>query len=61
MLDHSRNDKMLYSLSRINDLLSKQARIEAVDIKDIIEMFMSKYNDFEVSMCPNVFNLRFSS
>lgn len=61
MLDHSRNDKMLYSLSRINDLLSKQARIEAVDIKDIIEMFMNKYNDFEVSMCPNVLYLLFSS
>lgn len=46
MLDNNRNDKLIYCLARIQGLLTKQARIEAMDLKDIVELYLSKYVDF---------------
>jgi hypothetical protein len=55
MMDHSRSDKLVYCLARLHNLLVKKARIEAMDIKDLIELYLGKYTDFEVGMAYNVF------
>lgn len=46
LIDTTRTDKLIYCLARLFNLLLKQARVEHSDIKDIIELFLSKYSDF---------------
>jgi hypothetical protein len=46
MLDNNRSDKFLYCLSKIHSLLLKQARIEAIDIKDVLDLYFNKFVDF---------------
>lgn len=55
MLDISLcNDKLLYYLASLNNMLVKQLKIESSDIKVIVDLFLSKYIEFEVTMCPSV-------
>ena len=61
MMSQGRNDKLIYNLANIQNLVSKQARIQFGDIKNTVELFMSKYLDFEVSQSFNVLIILFSS
>jgi hypothetical protein len=60
MLDNNRSDKFIYCLARLNNLLSKQARIEVVDVKDLVELYLNKYNYFQVGMSYSVILFLFS-
>lgn len=61
MLDHNRTDKLIYCIARIHNLLVKQIKIESMDIKELVELYLSKYTDFEVGMSYNVRLHLFSS
>lgn len=54
MMDGNRTDKLIYCLAKLYQLLAKQARIEPNDLKDLIEVFLNRYADFEVSMAYSV-------
>lgn len=36
MFDSSRDDLLIYNLAKLNALLMKQARIESIDIKELV-------------------------
>lgn len=46
ILDDKRSDKFVYCLFKIHSLLLKQAKIEAIDIKDVLELYFNKFVDF---------------
>lgn len=54
MLDLNRDDLLIYNLAKLNSLIMKQARVQSIDIKELVENFLSQLNDFDVSMCFQV-------
>jgi len=46
ILDDSRNDKFIYCLAKIHNLLTRQGRIDAIDVKDVLDLYFNKYVDF---------------